>query len=71
MPLARTGQYLHKKLRRFEMENRLLLRFADSGRVILLLHRTIESVLEMNDLLEREIREIWDQNLESERFEWI
>ncbi|KAG1712817.1 hypothetical protein DVH05_000552 [Phytophthora capsici] len=71
MALARTGQFLHKKLRRFEFENRLLLRLADSGRVILLLQRSIESMLGMSDLLESEIREIWDRNLESERREWI
>ncbi|OWY99376.1 LOW QUALITY PROTEIN: TKL protein kinase [Phytophthora megakarya] len=71
MALARTGQFLNKKLRGFESESRLLLRLADSGRVILLLQRTIESVLEMKDWLESEIREIWDKNLESERKEWL
>ncbi|KAL3670698.1 hypothetical protein V7S43_003886 [Phytophthora oleae] len=71
MALARTGQFLHKNLRLFEKENRLLLRLADSARVIPLLQRTIESVLGMSDLLESEIREIWDRNLESERLEWI
>ncbi|POM74023.1 TKL protein Kinase [Phytophthora palmivora] len=69
--VARTGQFLNKMLRGFERERRLLLRFADSARVILLLQRTIESVLGMQDILESEIREIWDRNLESERKEWI
>ncbi|KAF4038361.1 hypothetical protein GN244_ATG09532 [Phytophthora infestans] len=71
MALARTGQFLNKKLRDFEDETRLLLRLADSARVILLLQRTIASVLGMDDQLERETRDIWDRNLESERTEFI
>ncbi|KAG3012243.1 hypothetical protein JG687_00018089 [Phytophthora cactorum] len=70
MALARAGQFLNKKLRGFECERRLLLRLADSARVMLLLQRTIESVLGMNDQLDSEIREIWDRNLESERTEF-
>ncbi|KAG7382715.1 hypothetical protein PHYPSEUDO_004406 [Phytophthora pseudosyringae] len=71
MALARTGQFLNKKLRGFEGETRVLVRLADSARVILLLQKTIESVLRMNDLLDSEVRIIWDRNLESERSEWI
>ncbi|ETO70384.1 TKL protein kinase, partial [Phytophthora nicotianae P1976] len=68
MALARAGQFLNKKLRRFEDESRLLLRLADSARVIVLLQRAIESVL---DQLESELRDNWDRNLESERAEFI
>jgi serine/threonine protein kinase len=70
MSVARTGQFLQKKLRAFETERRLLLQLADAGRVIVLLQRTILSVLGVLGLLEAPVREIWERNLESERTEW-
>lgn len=65
MAVARTGQFLNKKLGAFQHEDRLLLRLADSARVILLLQRTIDSVLGMADQLETETHATWFLNLES------
>ncbi|KAH7459522.1 uncharacterized protein KRP23_15082 [Phytophthora ramorum] len=71
MAVARCGQFLNKKLRSFECETRLLIRLADSARVLSLLLRTVDSVLGMTDQLETEVRAKWLQNLQQERAEWV
>ncbi|RLN97079.1 hypothetical protein BBJ28_00003318 [Nothophytophthora sp. Chile5] len=69
MAIARCASDLRHQLAAYEGESRMLVKLADTARVVRLLQLTMDSALGILDLLDSPVRDLWHEALQLERNE--
>ncbi|KAG7385386.1 Leucine-rich repeat serine/threonine-protein kinase 2 [Phytophthora boehmeriae] len=65
--MVRFARIMKELMESYESQTNLLLKLADTGRVITLLHRSIDSALDTQDIHDSKTREEWHKHLMEER----
>ncbi|KAF4319771.1 hypothetical protein JM18_005666 [Phytophthora kernoviae] len=65
--MARFARSMKELMESYESQANLLLKLADTGRIITLLHRSIESALDTQGIHDTQAREMWHNHLLQER----